>query len=115
MNYELMGTFYVPVGLPYYPSSGDVSNYKSRMTFNIDHNYPVIGDAYEAAGYPHLWGHPVNQKIFHWFTINGYRSYGNKTDYMDSATTVWPQVKAYNYGFDSATLVNILGERGYVW
>jgi hypothetical protein len=116
MNYKLGHFWYYPIGVPYPPSSGDISSYKSRMTFDIDYDYPVIGDAWEVYNGPHLAGHPnLQQDILHWFTINGYASYGSLTDYMDSATTVWSTVYAYNYNFNSATLVSILGGRGYVW
>lgn len=115
INYRRGTSFYVPVTLPSYPTSTDVSNYIRRMTADIDGNYPVVGDAWEVANWPHLFNHP-NLTIFHWFTINGYYVNGNQTDYLDSATTVWSQVQAYNFYFDSNTLVTyILGGRGYVW
>jgi len=106
---------YVVVGLPYTPSQTDINNYKSNITYDLSNWWPVVSDAWEVAGYPHLTGHPHNQTIYHWFTTIGYGNYGNQTDYEDSATTVWSTVPAYTYGFDTPTMVGILGGRGYVW
>jgi hypothetical protein len=116
MNYKLGQWWYIPVALPYSPSSGDVSNYVGDLVYDIDHYYPILGNAWEVHNGPHLAGHPnLQQDILHWFTINGYGSYGNSTDYMDSATTVWSTVEPYNWYFSSATLVTIMGGRGYMW
>jgi len=115
LNYKRASSWYIPVGLSYYPSPTDVSTYIWRMAFDLDYNYPLVGNAWEVAWGPHLNGHPINLQIFHWFTINGYYVNGNQTDYLDSATTVWSSVPAYNFYFDSPTLVAILGGRGYVW
>jgi hypothetical protein len=114
-NYEVGQQYYLPVAVPYTPTSTDISNYEWSVKYDIDSSWPVIGDAWEVAGYAHLWGHPANQTIFHWFTIYGYNASGGGTSYADSATTVWSAVNAYNYGFDSPTLVGIIGGRGYVW
>jgi hypothetical protein len=81
----------------------------------VHNGWPLIGDAWEVPNGPHLVGHPVNLEIYHWFTINGYNDWGNQTQYMDSATTIWPSVPPYTSNFSSSTLVTILGGRGYVW
>ncbi len=91
------------------------SNYVSRLGWDIDSDLPLIGDAWETPTSDHLWGHPTDRTIFHWFTIFGYSDYGNETDYMDSATTIWGNVEAYNWSFSSSTLMDIVGGRGYVW
>jgi hypothetical protein len=113
---------YSVAAVPYTPTSTDVNNYKSRMTTDTSaanppywSGFPVVGDAWEVAGYPHLNGHPKNQTIFHWFTIIGYENYGTYTSYEDSATTLWTSVPKYTLSFSSSTLVGILGGRGYVW
>lgn len=109
--------YYAVVAVPYTPTQTDINNYISHLTYDISNWWPVVGDAWEVAGYPqyHLTGHP-DITIFHWFTIIGYQNYGNYTSYEDSATTVWPNtVPAYTYNFSSSTLVVILGGRGYVW
>lgn len=86
------------------------------MTNDISNYWPVIGDAWEVAGYPHLNGHPPNGTFFHWFTIIGYDSSGTYTTYEDSATSVWPNtVPAVTSYFSSNTLVGIIGGRGYIW
>lgn len=104
---------YVPVAVPYTPSGGDVGSFKSRLVSNVDTGYPLVGDGWEVPGGPHLAGHP-NVEIFHWFTIRGYSSWGDQTQYEDSATTVWGTVPPYQT-MSTATIVTILGGRGYVW
>jgi hypothetical protein len=106
---------YLVAGLPYTPSQTDINNYINRMTADVSNYWPVIGDAWEVAGYAHLTGHPKNQTIYHWFTIIGYHNYGNQTWYEDSATTVWSTVPAYTSNFDTPTIVGILGGRGYIY
>ena len=106
---------YAVVSVPYTPTQTDVNKYVSNLTFDISNYWPVVGNAWEVAGYAHLTGHPSNQTIFHWFTIYGYHSSGSRTSYEDSATTVWSTVPAYTDSFSSSTLVTILGGRGYVW
>lgn len=106
---------YAVVAVPYTPSQTDINNYVSHLTFDISNYWPVIGNAWEVAGYAHLTGHPMNQTIFHWFTIYGYHGSGSTTSYEDSATTVWSTVPAYTDSFSSSTMVGILGGRGYVW
>lgn len=114
-NYEVGSAYYLPVAVPYTPTSTDVSNYEWSLKYDIDSAWPVMGDAWEVAGYAHLWGHPGNLTIFHWFTLYGYNTSGAGTSYADSATTVWSTVAPYNVGFNSSTLVGIIGGRGYVW
>jgi hypothetical protein len=108
---------YAVVAVPYTPTQSDINKYISNLTFDISNYWPVIGDAWEVAGYPHLTNHPHNLTIFHWFTVIGYQNYGNQTWYEDSATTMaWtPAVPAYTSNFDTPTLVLILGGRGYIW
>ena len=106
---------YAVVAVPYTPTQTDINNYISHLQLDIWAGYPMVADAWEVAGYNHLTGHPKNQTIFHWFTIIGYESNGTLTSYEDSATTVWTTVPAYTMNFNSATLVGIIGGRGYVW
>lgn len=116
LNYQIgLGGYYVPVYVAYPPSPSAISGFEADLKYDIDNLYPVVGDAYEAPGYPYLWGHPTNEVIGHWFTMYGYSNYGANTGYVDSATSVWTSVSAYNWGFDSATLMTIISERGYVW
>ena len=107
---------YSVVAVPSTPSQTDTNNYISNMSGDVYYDWPVLGNAWEVAGYPqyHLTGHP-DITIFHWFTVIGYQNYGNLTSYEDSATTVWSTVPAYTLNFSSPTLVIILGGRGYVW
>jgi hypothetical protein len=122
INYLRTGNaqgFYIPVGLPGAPSQAQKDQFKSRMSADIDGGYPVVGDAWEAVGGPHLVGHPVNQKIFHWFTIRGYTQYGAGTNYKDSASGAssisWSGNVPAESTMDTNTIAQILGGRGYVW
>jgi hypothetical protein len=112
---------YVAVGLPWSPTKHEIKTYEVDLVTDINHNggVPLAGDAYEVAGGPHLVGHPVNQTIFHWFDIRGYGNSGKTTDYEDSvhdASSIgWAAtVPAYS-SLPSATIVNIVGARGYDW
>jgi hypothetical protein len=112
---------YVAVGLPWAPTPGQIKTFEIDLVTDINHNggVPLAGDAYEVPGGPHLVGHPVNQTIFHWFDIRGYKHSGATTDYEDSvhgASSIgWAAtVPAYS-SLPSATIVNIVGARGYDW
>jgi hypothetical protein len=112
---------YVAVGLPWSPTKSQIKTYEVDLVTDINHKggVPLAGDAYEVPGGPHLVGHPVNQTIFHWFDIRGYRKSGATTDYEDSvhgASSIgWAAtVPAYS-SLPSATIVNIIGARGYDW
>jgi hypothetical protein len=112
---------YVAVGLPWSPTKHEIKTYEVDLVTDINHKggAPLAGDAYEVAGGPHLVGHPVNQTIFHWFDIRGYKDSGATTDYEDSvhgASSIgWAAtVPAYS-SLPSPTIVNIVGARGYDW
>jgi len=112
---------YVAVGLPWTPTASQITVYQTDLVTDINHNggVPLAGNAYEVPGGPHLVGHPVNQTIYHWFDIRGYRRSGAITDYQDSvhgASSIgWAAaVPAYS-SLPSATIVNIVGARGYDW
>jgi Peptidase_C39 like family len=112
---------YVAVALPWSPTSAQVRNFETDLVTDVNHNggVPLAGNAYEVAGGPHLAGNPVNQTIFHWFDIRGYKNYGAVTDYEDSvhgASSIgWSAgVPAYS-SMSSGAIVNILGARGYDW
>jgi Peptidase_C39 like family len=112
---------YVAVGLPWTPTKAQVKTFETDLVTDINHNggVPLAGNAYEVPGGPHLVGHPLNQTIYHWFDIRGYRKSGATTDYEDSvhgASSIgWAStVPAYS-SLPSATIVNIVGARGYAW
>jgi hypothetical protein len=80
---------------------------------------PLVGDAWEVPGGPHLVGHPTNREIFHWFEIRGYQNSGGSTMYEDSvhgaSSISWSgSVPAYST-LATSTLVTIISGRGYVW
>jgi hypothetical protein len=110
---------YVVVALPWTPTSKQISTFETDLVTDINHNggAPLAGNAYEVAGGPHLVGNPVNQTIMHWIDIRGYSKYGAVTDYEDSvhdASSIGWNVPAYS-SLSTATMVDILGARGYAW
>lgn len=112
---------YVAVALPLSPTSSQIRTYEIDLVADINHNggAPLAGNAYEAAGGPHLAGNPMDQTIFHWFDIRGYEDSGAVTDYEDSvhgASSIgWSSaVPAYS-ALASSTIMSILGARGYDW
>jgi hypothetical protein len=112
---------YVAVALPWSPTSRQLVTYEIDLVTDINDNggAPLAGNAYEVPGGPHLVGNPVDQTIMHWFDIRGYQRYGATTDYEDSvhdASSIgWGVgVPAYS-SIPSATIVDILGARGYDW
>jgi hypothetical protein len=112
---------YVAVALPWSPTARQVRTYEIDLVTDINHNggAPLAGNAYEVPGGPHLVGNPLDQTIFHWFDIRGYRDSGAVTDYEDSvhgASSIgWSgAVPAYS-SLSSATIVDIVGARGYDW
>lgn len=109
-------TFYGWVSVPYSPTQTDKNTFMSNLSGDIQKYLaaPVAGDAWEAAGGPHLNGHPANQTIFHYFEIGGWNTNNSTTYYADSATSIWSTVPAYSW-FDAWTMVVILGGRGYIW
>jgi hypothetical protein len=112
---------YVAVALPWSPTAAQVRTFQTDLVADINHNggVPLAGNAYEVAGGPHLVGNPVNQTIFHWFDIRGYRNFGKVTNYEDSvhgASSIgWSTaVPAYS-SMTTSAIVSILGARGYDW
>jgi hypothetical protein len=112
---------YVAVALPWSPKRAQVQAFETDLVTDVNHHggVPLAGNAYEVAGGPHLVGNPVNQTIFHWFDIRGYKNYGAVTDYEDSvhgASSIgWGAgVPAYS-SMASGAVVAILGARGYAW
>jgi hypothetical protein len=120
MNGSQTLNYYVPQPVSYTPSSGEVSTYTRDLTMDIYAvGAPLIGDAWEVPGGPHLVGHPASREIFHWFEIRGYQNSGSATMYEDSvhgaSSISWSgSVPAYST-LASGTIVAIVGGRGYVW
>jgi hypothetical protein len=112
---------YVAVGLPWTPTAAQIKTFEVDLVTDINHGpgVPIAGNAYEVPGGPHLVGHPPGQAIMHWFDIRGYARSGAITDYEDSVhgapSIGWSSaVPAYS-SLTSATIVYIVGARGYVW
>ena len=106
--------YYEFVWLSYLPTADQRSAFLQRLEFDVRHGWPLVGDAWEVPGGPHLVGHPPNQELFHWFEIGGYGPGGGSVYYADSATTLWSGVRPYSW-YDTQTLITILGGRGYDW
>jgi len=119
MNSHQSRNYYVGTPVPGSPSSSDIEYFKLGLVTNIGIvGAPLIGDAYEVPGGPHLVGHP-NSTIFHWFDIYGYTNSGAYTMYEDSVHDApgigWAgNVPAYST-LPSSTIAQIVGGRGYVW
>ncbi len=105
--------FYAFVWVSFYPTPSERDTFLSNLDFDARNGWPVVGDGWEEIGGPHLIGHP-NQRIFHWFEIGGYGSYGASIYYADSATSVWSGVQPFSW-YDRDALVVMLGGRGYAW
>jgi hypothetical protein len=102
------------------PTPSAISTYETDLEMDIVAlGVPLIGDAWEVPGGPHLVGHPANKEIFHWFEIRGYQNSGASTMYEDSVhnakSVSWNAgVPAYST-LSSNTIVTIISGRGYVW
>lgn len=119
LNGNQRRNYYVPQ--PVSSASSDaISSYKSDLKVDIyTVSAPLVGDAWEVPGGPHLVGHPTNREIFHWFEIRGYQNSGGSTMYEDSvhgaSSISWSgSVPAYST-LASSTIVTIVSGRGYVW
>jgi len=119
MNNTQSRNYYVPQPVST-ASSNAISTYKGDLKMDIYAiRAPLLGDAWEAPGGPHLVGHPVSREIFHWFEIRGYQDSGSSTMYEDSvhgaSSISWSgSVPAYST-LASSTIVTIVSGRGYVW
>jgi hypothetical protein len=111
--------YYVPQPVSSATSSS-ISTYKRDLEVDIySVRAPLVGDAWEAPGGPHLVGHPTSREIFHWFEIRGFQNSGGSTMYEDSvhraSSISWSgSVPAYST-MASSTIVTIVAGRGYVW
>jgi len=121
LNKNQRRSTYVAVALPWVPTAAQIKTYEVDLVTDMNKNggVPIAGNAYEVPGGPHLVGHPPGAEIMHWFDIRGYQQSGSITAYEDSvhgATSIgWSAaVPAYS-GLSSATIVYIVGARGYVW
>jgi hypothetical protein len=120
LNAAYSSFYWIPQAVSSSPSASEVTSYQNRIAADIGNSgAPVIGDAYEVPGGPHLKYHP-DRLIFHWFDIRGYDSNGANTHYEDSVYgspyVTWSSQVASGYStMASSTIVKITGGRGYVW
>ncbi len=121
LNAHQHKTSYVAVPLPWVPTTAQISTFQDDLVTDLNRGggVPLAGNAYEVPGGPHLVGHPAGQQIMHWFDIRGYSQSGAVTSYEDSVhgapSIAWSTtVPAYS-SLPSATIVDIVGARGYIW
>lgn len=118
MNNRTASSFYVPIAVSYTATTADKTNYQPRLVTDVLGGWPIVGNAWEVAGYDHLVGHPFDQVIFHWFDIRGYANSGADTLYEDSvagSSITWAAgVPAYST-IASDMVVSLMGGRGYIW
>lgn len=119
LNYKVGSSFYNSIPVNSTPTSTQKTDFQTRLKADVYSSWPLIGNAWEIPGYPHLVGHPVNKEIYHYFEMRGYSSSGATTMYEDTvhnATTVswYAGVPAYS-NLASDTIATIVGGRGYVW
>jgi len=121
LNKNQKRSTYVAVALPWTPTSKQIKTFETDLIADMNRNggVPIAGNAYEVPGGPHLVGHPPGSQIMHWFDIRGYLQNGGITAYEDSvhgASSIgWSNaVPAYST-LPTATIVYIVGARGYVW
>lgn len=118
LNHEQSTWDYEPVSLPDSPTAAQKTAYEDALITDMTHGWPMIGNAFEVVGGPHLVGHP-NENLQHYVEIRGYHDSGATTNYEDSIhgnTQVgwYANVPAYS-PLPSTTFATILGDRGYVW
>lgn len=119
LNGSQRRNYYVPQPVSN-ATSNAISTFKGDLKMDVYAvRAPLVGDAWEVPGGPHLVGHPTNREIFHWFEIRGYQNSGGSTMYEDSvhgaSSISWSgSVPAYST-LASSTVVTIISGRGYVW
>lgn len=111
--------YYVPQAVPH-ATSDAISTFKGDLKMDVYAvRAPLVGDAWEVPGGPHLVGHPTNREIFHWFEIRGYQNSGGSTMYEDSvhgaSSISWSGSAPAYSTMASGTIVTIISGRGYVW
>jgi hypothetical protein len=70
----------------------DNSGYPVPDVLNMSqkrNQYVAVALPRHNGGGPHLAGHRVDQTIFHWFDIRGYRDYGTVTDILGARGYDW--------------------------
>jgi hypothetical protein len=119
LNGNQSRNYYVPQPVSN-ATSDAISRFKGDLKMDVYAvRAPLVGDAWEVPGGPHLVGHPTSREIFHWFEIRGYQNSGGSTMYEDSvhgaSSISWSgSVPAYST-VASGTIVTIISGRGYVW
>lgn len=119
LNEKVGYTFYYAVNLDYTPTSAEKSTFQTDLVSDIADGWPLVGNAYEVDGGPHLVDHPTTHNLQHFVEIRGYTTSGATTQYEDSihgatGASWYADVPAYS-DISSNTLTTIMGARGYVW
>lgn len=117
INYRLYhagkSTWYDHVTLPNVPTSAEEIDFRNRLTFDIDHNYPGEDNQNSAPGFE--IGFQPYGAWQHWWTARGYASDGETTYFNDPAGWSDGRMSHAKTRGDAHTVVEALGGRGYIW
>lgn len=116
LNAAIPGWNYAPVGFGV-ATPEVIATYKQNLVWAITNGWGIAGDAWETPEYSqyYLEGHPRGVEHYHWFAIRGYSgSFGERTNYVDSAFTLWETVPQEAWQ-PSDQIAHAMGGRGYVW
>lgn len=87
----------------------------SHLSYSVDRGFPIAVDTVEFVKGDHYNNHPKHLRIGHWIVGRGYAKHGNRTYFLDPATSLWPEVLAR---FNKATrfFVNTFAQQnGMTW
>lgn len=125
--------YYAGVSMDYMPTNAQRTEFITDLKADVGNNTPVVGNALEVYGGPHLFGHPTDRynnlpppdgigPIGHYIVIGGWNDGTGQVWYTDSAQGIWStslpnaQGGVPNYSWiDTYTLETILGGRGFIW
>jgi hypothetical protein len=109
--------YYVGVWMDYNPTDAQRTEFITDLKGDVANNTPVVGNALEVYGGPHLVGNPNTQTdIGHYVAIGGWNDNTGQVWYADSAQNVWFGANVPDYSWISTyDMETILGGRGFIW
>ncbi|WP_369371542.1 C39 family peptidase [Promicromonospora sp. Populi] len=87
---------------------------KGAMVDSLNALYPVALDTVEFAGGQHYNGHPVDRTIGHWIVGNGYSNAGSTLQFMDPATSYYPDAEP-TFALSTTGMAVYLQSNGIAW